>query len=148
MNDRRRKIAIAVSRFNEEVTAALLKSCLSTLGQEGWRRGQIKVVEVPGGYELPWVVNELARSGRHAVVIALGCVLKGATRQNEHISRSLVRELHRISVDSRVPVILGVITPDNMKQAVARTKGALDRGREAALAALEMAALREELKRG
>ena len=148
MNDRRRRIAIAVSRFNEEITASLLASCLKTLQAEGWRRAQLKVVHVPGGYELPWAVNELARSGRYAVVVALGCVLKGATPQNGHISRSLVRELHRISVDARVPVVLGVITPDTWKQAVARTKGALDRGREAALAALEMAALREELRRG
>lgn len=142
------RIAIAVSRFNEEVTSKLLDSCLKTLRAEGLKDAQLKVVDVPGGFELPWTVNELARSGRYACVVALGCVLKGATRQNEHISRSLVLQLHQISVATRVPVILGVITPDTWKQAVARTKGALDRGREAALAALEMAAARAELARG
>jgi 6,7-dimethyl-8-ribityllumazine synthase len=142
-----KRIAVAVSRFNEEITSRLLTNCLKTFKAEGWK-GKIEVVHVPGGYELPWTVNELARSGRYDAVVALGCVLKGETPQNDHISRSLVQSLHRISVATRVPVILGVLTPDTEAQALARTKGALDRGREAALAALEMAALREEFRRG
>jgi 6,7-dimethyl-8-ribityllumazine synthase len=142
------KIAIAVSRFNEEVTSKLLNSCLKTLRAEGLKDPQLKVVDVPGGFELPWTVNELARSGKYSVVVALGCVLKGSTPQNEHISRSLVFQLHEISVATRVPVVLGVITPDTWAQAVARTKGKLDRGHEAALAALEMAQTRKELARG
>ena len=146
--DRRRRIGVAVSRFNEEITSRLLESCLRTLKEEGWRTPQIKVVHVPGGYELPWAVNELAISGRFTAVIALGCVLKGETPQNEHIARSIVSALHRVTLETRVPVILGVITPDTMAQAQARTKGEYDRGREAALAALEMAALRLELRRG
>ena len=143
-----KRIAVVVSRFNEEVTSRLLASCLKTFADAGWRPSRLKVVRVPGGYELPWTVNELALSGRYAAVVALGCVLKGQTRQNDHIARSLVSSLHRISIDTRVPVILGVVTPDNWGQAMARTRGALDRGREAALAALEMVALREDLRRG
>ncbi|HXT02343.1 MAG TPA: 6,7-dimethyl-8-ribityllumazine synthase [Elusimicrobiota bacterium] len=143
-----KKVAVVVSRFNEEVTSRLLASCLKTFKAEGWTDSQLKVVHVPGGYELPWTVNELAREGGYAAVVALGCVLKGQTSQNDHISRSLVQSLHRISVDARVPVILGVMTPATWKQAMARTKGSLDRGKEAALAALEMVALREELARG
>ena len=143
-----KRVAVAVSRFNEEITSRLLASCLTTFKDEGWKDAQLKVVHVPGGYELPWTVNELARSGRYAAVVALGCVLKGQTRQNDHISRSLVQSLHRISIDARVPVILGVLTPATWKQALARTKGALDRGKEAALAALEMVALQEELRHG
>lgn len=142
------KVAVVVSRFNEEVTSRLLASCLKTFKAEGWTDGQLRVVHVPGGYELPWTVNELARDGSYAAVVALGCVLKGQTPQNDHISRSLVQSLHRISVETRVPVILGVLTPNTWKQAMARTKGALDRGKEAALAALEMVALREDLRRG
>jgi 6,7-dimethyl-8-ribityllumazine synthase len=142
------KIAIAVSRFNEEVTSKLLNSCLKTLRAEGLKDSELKVVDVPGGFELPWTVNELASSGKYTVVVALGCVLKGSTPQNEHISRSLVFQLHEISVATRVPVVLGVITPNTWEQAVARTKGKLDRGHEAALAALEMAQTRKELARG
>ncbi len=143
-----KRVAVAVSRFNEEVTSRLLASCLKTFKDEGWKDSQLRVVHVPGGYELPWTVNELARSGRYDAVVALGCVLKGATPQHAHISRSLVRSLHRISLDTRVPVVLGVLTPNTEAQALARTRGALDRGREAALAALEMVALREDLRRG
>ena len=141
-----KRVAVAVSRFNEEVTSRLLASCLKTFKDEGWKDSQLRVVHVPGGYELPWTVNELARSGRYDAIVALGCVLKGETPQNDHISRSLVQSLHRISIDARVPVILGVLTPNTEAQAMARTKGALDRGKEAALAALEMGALREELR--
>ena len=112
----------------------------------GWSVALLCVVFVFGPYELPWTVNELARTGRYEAVVALGCVLKGQTPQNDHISRSLVQSLHRISVDTRVPVILGVMTPKTWKQAMARTKGSMDRGREAALAALEMVALKGELR--
>lgn len=140
------RVAVVVSRFNEEVTSRLLASCLRTFKEEGWKDSQLKVVEVPGGFELPWTVHELARSGRYDAVVALGCVLKGRTPQNDHISRSMVQHLHRASLDARVPVILGVLTPNTWAQAMARTKGALDRGKEAALAALEMVALREELR--
>ncbi len=141
-----KRVAIAVSRFNEEVTSALLSNCLKTFKDEGWKDSQLKVVHVPGGYELPWTVHELALTGRFDAVVALGCVLKGQTPQNDHIAASLVHHLHGISVATRVPVILGVLTPNTWAQAVARTKGELDRGREAALAALEMVALREELR--
>ena len=143
-----KKVAIVVSRFNAEVTSRLLASCLRTFKSEGWTRARLKVVHVPGGYEIPWAVAELARTGRYAVVVTLGCVLKGRTPQNDHIARALVQSLHRISLDTRVPVILGVLTPNTWKQAMARTKGALDRGKEAALAALEMAALVTERGHG
>lgn len=141
-----KKIAVAVSRFNEEITSQLLASCLKTFKDAGWKDSQLAVFRVPGGYELPWTVNEVARTGRYDAVVALGCVLKGETPQNDHIASSLVRSLHDVSLATRVPVILGVLTPNTWKQALARTKGDLDRGKEAALAALEMVALKEELR--
>lgn len=142
------QVAVAVSRFNEDVTSALRDSCLKTLAKGGVPAASVRVVEVPGGYELPWTVNELALSKKYAVVIALGCVLKGQTPQNDHIARSTVQQLHKISLATRVPVILGVMTPATYAQAKARTKGELDRGREAALAALEMIKVRRELSHG
>ena len=142
------RIAVAVSRFNEDITSRLRGSCLAALKARGVGDERVRVVEVPGGYELPWTVQELALSKRYGVVIALGCILKGATPQNDHIARSTVQQLHRVSLSTRVPVILGVITPDTRAQAVARTKGGLDRGKEAALAALEMLAVRRELSDG
>lgn len=148
MTRRSGRIAVVASRFNEEITARLLSSCLATLRRRGWRDAQLRVVRVPGGFELPWAVAELARTGRYDAVVALGCVLKGLTPQNAHLARSLVFHLHRASLDARVPVVLGVLTPNTWAQALARTRGALDRGRETALAADEMAALRRELRRG
>lgn len=140
------RFGIAVSRFNAEITSRLLKNCLAALARAGVPRSRAVVVEVPGGYELPWAAQELARSGRYDAVICLGAVLRGATSQNEHIARSVIQHLHDISMITRVPVILGVITPDTWAQAVARSRGRLDRGKEAAEAALEMAALRRRLR--
>ena len=141
-----KRVAIVKSRFNEEVTSRLLASCLKTFKSEGWTDSQLKVIEVPGGWEIPWAVQELARTNLYQAVVTLGCVLKGQTPQNDHLSRSLVQSLHRISLETRVPVVLGVITPNTLKQAMARTKASMDRGHEAALAALEMIALKEELR--
>jgi len=141
-----KRVAIVKSRFNEEVTSRLLASCLKTFKAEGWSDAQLKVVEVPGGWEIPWAAQELAKTNLYQAVVALGCVLKGQTPQNDHLARSLVQSLHRISLETRIPVILGVITPNNERQALARTKGKMDRGSEAALAALEMIALKEELR--
>jgi 6,7-dimethyl-8-ribityllumazine synthase len=141
-------IAIAISRFNEEVTSRLLQNCEAALRARGIKAADVRAFPVPGGYELPWLVNELALSRRYEVIIALGCILKGSTPQNMHIARSTVSHLHDVALKTRVPVILGVITPNTYAQALARTKGALDRGKEAALAALEILELQRLLKRG
>ena len=142
------RIGVVVSRFNAEITSKLRDHCLKTLRDNGIAPKRLRVIEVPGGYELAWAVQELALSKRYGVLIALGCILKGSTPQNDHIARSTIQQLHRVALTTRVPVILGVITPNTWAQAVARTKGALDRGKEAALAALEMLAVREELSHG
>lgn len=138
------RVAVAVSRFNEEITEKLLESCLKTL-QAGGAKAPT-VIHVPGGFELPWTVQELALTGRYKAVIALGCILKGETPQNEHMARSTIQHLHDISLRTRVPVILGVITPDTQEQAEARTRGEADRGREAAQAALDMLKVAREVK--
>lgn len=136
-------IGIAVSRFNEEVTSRLLQSCLKALKAGGIPAGTIRVVHVPGGFELPWAIQELSLSGGCRATIALGCILKGQTPQNDHIARSTISQLHRISLATRVPCALGIITPLNWRQAMARTRGKMDRGREAAEAALELLKLRD-----
>jgi 6,7-dimethyl-8-ribityllumazine synthase len=128
------------------VTSRLLASCLRTLKAHGIGASKIKVVHVPGGYEIPWAVQELALTKRFGALIALGCILRGETSQNEHIARSTIQRLHGIALRTRVPCILGVITPDTRAQALARTRGSLDRGKEAALAALAMLRLRRELR--
>lgn len=139
----RLRFGIVVSRFNEEVTDRLRKSCVKTLRSRGVAASRIRVVEVPGGFEIPWAAQELARSGRFDAVICLGAILKGGTPQNDYISRATCAHIQRISLETRVPCILGVITPNTWAQAMARTRGELDRGKESALAALETAALKK-----
>ena len=146
LTGRGRCFGVVVSRFNSKVTSRLLKSCLDTLKSKGVAPSAVRTFFVPGGYELPWAVQELAHSGQYQVIIALGAILKGSTPQNEHISRSTVQHLHDVALRTRVPCILGVITPNTQAQAMARTKGGLDRGREAALAALDVLTLRKELR--
>lgn len=136
-------IGVVVSRFNGEITSRLLQSCLKTLESRGIPSAEVSVVHVPGGYEIPWAIQELALTGRYRLLIALGAILKGRTPQNEHIARSVIQHLHDVALSTRVPCILGIITPGTHAQAVARTRGALDRGREAALAAIEMLELRK-----
>lgn len=136
------RFGVVVSRFNEAITGKLLRSCLKTLRKEGVDDGRVRVVHVPGGFEIPWAVNEMARSGRVDAVIALGCVLKGQTPQNDYISAATYEHLQRISIETRVPCVTGILTPNTYKQAVARTRGETDRGAEAALAALVMAEMK------
>ncbi len=142
------RVGIVVSRFNEEVTYRLLLNCVDTLKSKGLPASAMRVVHVPGGYELPWAVQELALTGRYDVLIALGCILKGETPQNDYISAATITHLQEIGLRERIPVILGVITPNDEEQARARTKGELDRGKEAALAALDMIRLRGALRSG
>jgi 6,7-dimethyl-8-ribityllumazine synthase len=139
------RIGIVVSRFNEDITYKLLLSCVDTLKAKGVGADQMRVVHVPGGYEIPWAVQELALTKKYAAVIALGCILKGETPQNDHIARSTIQRIQDISLSTRVPCILGVITPNDHEQAVARTKGEMDRGKESALAALDMVRLRKAI---
>ncbi|MBI4395721.1 MAG: 6,7-dimethyl-8-ribityllumazine synthase [Elusimicrobia bacterium] len=136
------RFAVLVSRFNIEITGALLESCLRTLQDHGVPRDDIKVVPVPGAFELPLVAQKIARKGKHHAVIALGCIIRGDTPHDRYIAQEVSRGLGQAALAADVPVIFGVLTPLNIKQARARAgKGPLNKGREAALAALEMAQL-------
>ncbi len=135
---RKQKIGIVVSRFNIDVTDRLLAGCLKTLGAAKIEESDISVVRVPGAYEIPWTLQEMALSKKYSILITLGCILKGETPQNDYMAKSVVENIQKISLQTRVPCVLGVITPNTEKQALARTKGEMDRGKEAALAALEM----------
>ncbi len=131
-------ISVVCSRFNEEVASRLLASCLRTLEAGGIPRSKLRVVRVPGSWEIPWAVQEEALSGRCRAVIALGAIVQGETPQNRHLSSAVFEALQDVSLKTRVPVLLGVITVGNLRQAMARTRGSLDRGREAAESAIEM----------
>lgn len=139
---RRPRFGIVVSRFNSEITSRLHANCVRTLKGKGVTDSRIHTVRVPGGFEIPWAAQELARTGRFDAVICLGAILKGQTPQNDYISSATFYHIQKISLETKVPVLLGVITPKTYAQAKARSRGRLDRGSEAALAALEMAELK------
>lgn len=136
---RGRRIGIAVARFNAEVTEMLLTGCRHALLDAGVDEGDIELVRVPGAWELPLACRHMFASGRIDAVIALGAVVRGETAHFEFISGECARGLQRLSADTGLPVAFGVLTPENGDQARYRAdpeRG--NKGREAALAALEM----------
>ncbi|MBI3505196.1 MAG: 6,7-dimethyl-8-ribityllumazine synthase [Proteobacteria bacterium] len=137
------RIAVVAARFNENVTSRLLESCLEAI-KEGAPKSKPVVVRVPGSYDIPWAAQELALTKRYDAVVTLGAIIKGETAHNDHIATALFKSLHEISLSTRVPVVMGVITPNDEAQAVARTRGHLNRGREAGEAAVALANLKKE----
>jgi 6,7-dimethyl-8-ribityllumazine synthase len=133
------RFAVAVADFNAPITDALLAGCIETLREAG--AAAPTVVRVPGAFELPLACLRLARRKSFSAVIALGCVIQGETPHNEYISMACAQGLMKVGLDTGIPAIFGVLTPRNEKQAWARAKGEHNKGREAALAALQMAAL-------
>jgi 6,7-dimethyl-8-ribityllumazine synthase len=138
---------LVVSRFNEFVTAHLLEGALDALRRHGAEEEQITVVRVPGSYEIPLAAKRLAASGRYNAVICLGTVIRGATPHFEYIAGEVAKGVATASLDTGVPIAFGVLTTDNIEQAIERagSKGG-NKGFDAACAAIEMANLFRELK--
>lgn len=136
-----KKIAIINSRFNEFISNQLLQGCVDTLVKSGVESEDISVIWTPGSFEIPQVLSKLDTTGFDAL-IALGAVIRGETPHFDYVAAEVSKGVARISLDKKVPVIFGVITADTVEQAVDRagTKQG-NKGRDAALAALEMANL-------
>jgi 6,7-dimethyl-8-ribityllumazine synthase len=138
---------VAVARFNAEVTELLWTGCKAALEAGGV--SDITRVNVPGAFELPLASRWLAESQRFDAVIALGAVVRGRTAHFDFISAECARGLGQVALDARIPVAFGVLTPENAEQALERADPARkNKGREVALAALEMMALSEAIARG
>lgn len=136
-----RRICIVVSRFNLLVTERLLEGAVAALRERGVPEDGIDVISVPGAWELPVAARAAAGRGYDALV-ALGCVIRGETAHFDHVSRAATDALSRIQTETGVPVGLGVLTPDTMEQAIARSGGEVGHaGVQAVEAALEMADL-------
>ncbi|MBI2866812.1 MAG: 6,7-dimethyl-8-ribityllumazine synthase [Chloroflexi bacterium] len=135
-------VGIVVSRYNEIVTRKLLDGALETLAQHGVRQDDIHIAWTPGAFEIPQAARQMARSLAVNAVICLGCVIRGETPHFDHISRSCVDGVDGVAREMMVPMALGVLTTDNLEQAIERAGGSVgNKGSEAALAALEMANL-------
>lgn len=141
------RFAIVVSRWNELITEALLKGAKRSLRRHGAE--EVDVAWVPGSFELPLVAQALALSGRYEAIIALGAVIRGATSHYDLIVNGASSGLMNASLKSGVPIALGVITTENIEQAIERagTKAG-NKGEEAAVAAIEMATLLQQVKQG
>ena len=140
------KFAIVVSRFNEFVTEKLLDGCLQTLINNGIERKQIDVVKVPGTFEVPTAVKNLLDFKKYDSIICLGCVIRGETSHYDHLCTAVSNELCRLGSESGVPVIFGILTCENVGQAMDRTGGNRgNKGSESALAAIEMVSLFAQL---
>ena len=141
------RVAIVASRFNDEIVSGLLDGALECLARHGANDDAIDVYRVPGAFELPAAVARLIDHKGYDAIVALGCLLKGDTPHFDFISAQVTNELSRVAVDARLPVAFGVITCNTLEQAVERSsKGAGNKGWEAALAAIEMANLWRALR--
>lgn len=133
-------IGIVVSRFNELVTSRLLDGCLDALIRHGVAENNITVYWVPGSFELPYLASRLAEEIRHEAIICLGAVIRGATPHHGYIAAEVTKGIAAISLKTGIPVIYGVLTTDNLEQALERAGSKQhNKGADAALSAIEMA---------
>ncbi len=136
------RFAIVVSRFNAEITAGLLEGARGALADAHVGPGSVAVVHVPGAFEIPVAAGRLAASGLYDAVITLGCLIKGDTMHFEYIAGAVAQGIMQVSTATGVPVAFGVLTAMTDAQAEERAApGPGNKGREAAMAAIEMATL-------
>jgi 6,7-dimethyl-8-ribityllumazine synthase len=136
------RFGIVVSRFNPEVTTGLLRGARTALAEAGVADGDISVVHVPGAFEIPLAALKLAQSKRIDAIITLGCLIKGDTMHFEYIAAAASQGIMDVMTATGVPVAFGVLTTLTDEQAAERAADdPKNKGREAALAAIEMATL-------
>lgn len=136
------KFCIILSRFNDFIGSKLLDGAIDELKRHGISDDNIDIVKVPGAFEIPLAALKFAKTGRYNAIITLGAVIRGATSHYEHVSAELTKGIANVSLQTEVPVIFGVLTTDNIEQAIERagTKAG-NKGADAAKAAIEMAGL-------
>jgi len=142
VNARGLRFGIVASRFNDFIVDRLLDAAVGTLLKHGVTAGDIEVVRVPGAFEMPLAIKKLATSRRYNALIALGCVIKGATPHFDHVAREASRGVADVSMNEEIPVGFGILTVDTIEQAIERagTKAG-NKGADAAVTAIELANL-------
>ena len=133
------RFAVVAARFNSFITERLLAGALDVIHRHGGDPDGVDVAWVPGGFELPLAVKAVAETGRYDAVIALGCVIRGATPHFDYVASEVSKGLAHVGLDAGLPVAFGVLTTDSIEQAIERagTKAG-NKGADAALAAIEM----------
>ena len=136
------RFAILASRWNPRIVDALVASAREAFAANGVDEAAVDVVRVPGAWELPVAARALALAGRHAAIVALGCVVRGDTRHYEHVADGCADGLMRVALEHRVPVVNGVLAVETIEDAERRAGGSHgNKGEEAALVAIEMTQL-------
>jgi len=139
LNGDGKKFGIVVSRFNSFIAEKLLEGSIDTLVRSGVADDDIEVARVPGAYEIPLLAQKMVKSGRFDAVICLGAIIRGATPHFDFVANEAAKGIAQVSLDSGIPVMFGVLTTDNIEQAIERAGSkAGNKGSDCAVAALEM----------
>jgi 6,7-dimethyl-8-ribityllumazine synthase len=139
---RKQRFAIIVSRFNEFVSSRLLAAAVDALERHGCDPANITVIWVPGAWELPLTAAKAAEMGQFEAIICLGCIIRGETPHFDYVAGEAAKGIAQVGLQTKLPIIFGVVTADNLEQAVHRAGAkAGNKGADAALAAIEMSNL-------
>lgn len=142
------KIGIVAARFNEFITSKLLEGAKDALLRHDVKDEDIELAWVPGAFEIPLIASKMAKSGKYDAVICLGAVIRGATSHYDYVCNEVSKGIAAVGLKSDVPVMFGVLTTDNIEQAIERagTKAG-NKGYDAAMGAIEMVNLIREIER-
>lgn len=139
-----KKFALVVGRFNDFITNRLLDGAVDALARSGAKDQDIEIVKVPGAFEIPLIAKKMAEKEKYDAIVCLGAVIRGATPHFDYVSAEVTKGIAMVSLESKIPVIFGIVTTDTIEQAIERagTKAG-NKGWSAAMAAIEMANLIE-----
>lgn len=140
------RFGIAVARFNSFVVESLLAGAIDTLKRHGTNETYIDIIRVPGAFELPLVIQRMARQSKYDAIIALGAVIRGGTPHFDYVAGECVKGMSSVMLNSDIPVAFGVLTVDTIEQAIERSgTKAGNKGAEAAISAIEMVNLLRQM---
>ena len=140
------RFGIVVSRFNDFITSNLLVGTLEGFKESGVDKADLKILKVPGAFEIPQAAKKLCSTGSIDAVVCLGAVIRGETSHFDYICAEASRGIGQVGLEFNIPVLFGVLTTENLEQAIERSgSGSSNKGRETALAAVEMATLYKKL---
>ena len=143
------KVGIIVARFNEFITSKLLSGALDTLTRHEVKEENIQVAWVPGAFEIPLIASKMAERGKYDAVICLGAVIRGSTSHYDYVCSEVSKGIASVSLKSGIPVMFGVLTTENIEQAIERAGSkAGNKGSECAQGAIEMVNLIREIQKG
>ena len=141
------KVGIVAARFNELIVSKLLSGAVDGLSRHNVNDSDIEVAWVPGAFEIPLIASKMAKSGKYDAIICLGAVIRGATSHYDYVCSEVSKGIANVSLNSDIPVIFGVVTTENIEQAIERagTKAG-NKGYDSAMSAIEMVNLIREIK--